>query len=109
MYASQTCARCNEISVESAIRSPGALTRAIRIVGANVRDGTLRQIALTGNPIGASTSFFLELSEVGPWPDLIDFVFECTECERQFELTAETYHGRGGHWRPLERNSRDAA
>jgi len=40
-----------------------------------------------------------ELKKSNPFPDDVLFhQFECTSCQRKFELSVETYHGSGGAW-----------
>jgi hypothetical protein len=75
------------------MRTPGELAKAIRVVQANVADGTLRPIEQPGTPPLAS------VPPDGPWADVISYRFHCVQCGAQFELSAETYHGSGGSWR----------
>ena len=79
------------------IRTPDELGKAVRVVRANVTDGTLDQIE-SGE--FASKLPFLDVGEDGPWDDLLSYGFRCRECGQTFELSAETYHGAGGKWTP---------
>jgi hypothetical protein len=83
------------------IRSPGELQKAIRVVRANLADGTLEQ--LPGNPVHPMRPF-LSLTEAGPWDDYLLYEFRCSSCAARFTLSAETYHGAGGSWRPGDGN-----
>jgi hypothetical protein len=35
------------------------------------------------------------------WDDYIECDLHCSACNQRFELRCETYHGRGGAWRPV--------
>jgi hypothetical protein len=83
--------------LQSDIASPAALSNAIRIVRANLNDVTLRE----RGQVDENAMRFAALSEQGPWPDWISCGFECASCGELFELSAETYHGSGGTWRPV--------
>ena len=87
------CPSCQDLHVEFAIRTPGELAKAIRVVQANIADGTIRPIEQPGAAPIAS------IAPDGPWPDVIAYLFRCATCGTQFELSAETYHGSGGAWR----------
>ena len=79
------------------IRTPGELGKAMRIVHANLRDGTLDQVEAGEF---ASKGRFLDVVEDGPWEDVLHYRFSCIRCGQAFDLTAETYHGGGGEWAP---------
>jgi len=83
------------------IRSPSEFAKAIRIARANLLDGTLDQ--LPTRDIGATP--ILSLAESGPWDDILLYEFRCRSCGAQFRLSAETYHGQGGSWMPIEPSS----
>jgi hypothetical protein len=34
---------------------------------------------------------------------VLGYGFRCTSCGQLFSLSAETYHGSGGHWQPVAR------
>ena len=88
---SVSCARCGDLDQEVPIRTPGELAKVIRVIRGNIDDGTI--VVVPGQ------SF--DLPEAGPWPDIIDFTFECRECRVRFSLAAEVYHGHGGAWSPV--------
>jgi len=92
-----SCSRCEELMVPFSIRTPAALGKAVRVVQANLADGTLSQID-AGR--GATRKPFLSIPEDGPWEDLLKYRFECSECGQEFDLSAETFHGGGGEWTP---------
>jgi hypothetical protein len=93
------CERCEELHQRLVIGSLGELAQAIRIVQANLDDGTLEQALRVG--LGASTAPFGSISESGPWNDVLLYEFVCRWCDARFQLSAETYHGRDGVWQPL--------
>jgi hypothetical protein len=90
-----SCPQCEDLMVPFEIRTPGELGKAVRVVQANLADGTLDQPASS-----SSTRPFLEVPEGGPWDDLLSYHFECRGCRQRFELSVETYHGAGGRWTP---------
>jgi hypothetical protein len=89
------CPRCEELLVPFEIGTPGEVGKAVRVVQANLADGTLEQLASS-----SSARPFLEVREGGPWDDLLSYRFECRGCGQRFELSVETYHGAGGRWTP---------
>jgi len=95
-----SCQRCEELHQKFAIRSPGELSRAIRVVQANLADRTLEQAPRPA--LGASSTPFLTVSESGPWDDVLLYEFTCRSCGARFQLSAETHHGLGGEWQPVE-------
>lgn len=94
------CMKCKEINQIVEIRSPAALAKAIRIVKANLGDGTLT-LEPAGPAVLASMPPFADLPPEGPWPDCFEFHFRCAHCGQKFRLDAETYHGAGGQWRTM--------
>jgi hypothetical protein len=92
------CARCRQLKTPLPIEQPDDLRRATRLAKKNVDNGTL---ALAGPETLPGSQPFAQLSPAGPWDDVVHFIFACTACGQRFELSAETYHGAGGAWRPL--------
>jgi hypothetical protein len=91
------CPSCQDLQSEFAITTPADLTKAIRVAQANVAGGTLCADDTPSDgspPIG-------KVEPDGPWDDHVYYVFTCRSCGAGFELSAETYHGRGGAWRPV--------
>lgn len=95
------CAECVDLRLEFQIRTPADLSKAIRIAKANLSDGTLEELLPATQwvwdqpPLGS-------LSVEGPWPDVISYTLRCRACRQRFNLSAETYHGCGGSWSPLD-------
>ena len=81
------------------ISSPAELAAVLRMARESVLAGTLRQT----NPM--ETLFprlnIANISDVGPWPDLIEMQFEDADGAR-YRLSVETFHGAGGEWLPLD-------
>jgi len=98
-----SCSRCKELHLRFEIRSPGELAKAIRIIQANLQDGSLEQVP--GEGVGVPAEPFLSLSESGPWDDVLLYEFSCRSCGSRFRLSADTYHGRGGDWLPMDEPS----
>lgn len=91
------CLACNDLRIAYEIGTRGQLTKAIRVVRANLADGTLVDITQSAH---SPSGKFADLSESGPWPDYIEHYFQCKACGHRFRFSAETYHGAGGEWEP---------
>lgn len=92
------CECCKHLRCTLPVALPADLKRAIRLAQESVKDGTL---TVVGAETLAGSRHFNQLSVSGPWDDVVHYVFACQACGRRFELSAETYHGAGGAWRPL--------
>ncbi|MEW6443221.1 MAG: hypothetical protein AB1640_19980 [bacterium] len=90
------CQNCKDLDVEIDIRSPGELKKTLDMARKYVAAGILA--VLRGESRGSQP--FEPANSSGPWNDVVNHLFRCTSCGRKFELFAETYHGRGGFWRP---------
>ncbi len=88
MSQTMGCERCADLDRRIDIRTPGELRRTIQTIRDSVVDDTLE--------LQDGQEF--DLPDYGPWPDVIDHIFECRSCGRRFWLRAETYHGAGGSW-----------
>ena len=96
--AKPDCDRCASLRQRFEIRSPSDLVQAIRVAQDHVANGTIVEVP------SSSTVSREPLSTVrpeGPWEDIVDYGFRCTSCGQLFYLSAETYHGSGGEWRPV--------
>lgn len=88
------CAACEELNLRYAIRTPGELDKALRVIDGNLADGTLEPAPRAGDePFG--------LRPGAPLPVVIDQTYQCRTCRRRFRLIVETYHGSGGAWSPV--------
>ena len=72
---------------------------ALKIVRGNIEDRTLRELVPSGQGVVGITPFS-DLSENGPWPDILICRFECTSCGQLYQLSADAFHGSGGQWAP---------
>ena len=79
-----TCNSCQSFQDDIQIRLPHELDSVIRRASAAVTDGTLRIV-------DGSLQ----------WNDYISCKLKCSTCGQEFDLDCETYHGAGGHWRPV--------
>jgi hypothetical protein len=94
------CERCSALRQRFTIRVPADLRQAIRVARDNLADGTIVEVP-SASPIYREP--FSAVTESGPWDDVIGYGFRCTSCGQLFSLSADTYHGSGGEWRPVTR------
>jgi hypothetical protein len=87
---------CKNLIAEFQIRFPSDLRQAITITRDNLADGTISDVTTGGD----CTSFH-ELVSSGKWDDALLYRFKCNYGGQLLELSAETYHGRGGRWKPV--------
>jgi hypothetical protein len=92
-----TCDSCHELSVVYEISKPADLRRVIEIVAKELRNGTISEGE--PDPMAGGTPFE-ELMGGANWDDYLSYRFACNSCGQTFRLSAETYHGSGGAWRP---------
>ena len=95
------CAKCAELRVEHAIRSPGELRKAISVIRSEIEAGTLSEVPTGEGDDGSRTSFARLLG--GTLDDIVLCRFRCNGCGERFDLSCETFHGSGGTWSPLPR------
>lgn len=88
------CKKCEELNLKVLIRSSGELEKAIRVIKANLEDKTIIQTSNTSID-------FKNINISGPWEDVLNYKFKCTNCGRIFIFGVDTYHCRGGSWRPI--------
>jgi len=85
------CSRCDGFSEKIRIVHPYEYLNIVEQLKVILSEGTLKIIQ--GN------CDFYTLQKGQLWPDdVLYHVFECTSCDRKFELSVETYHGSGGAW-----------
>jgi hypothetical protein len=89
----RVCDACTAFREARVFRSRHDISRAIRDVKDAERAGILVEV-----PAGrtAPPERVWELSNNGPWEDVLDNRMQCTRCSREFHLFADTYHGGGG-------------
>src|ERR1043166_7436439 len=66
----------------------------------NVTDGTIVEVPSRSQ---VQHEPFSALNPDGPWDDVLGYGFRCKTCGQLCYLSAETYHGSGGEWRPVAR------
>jgi hypothetical protein len=94
------CAKCEELNRTVAIRSPGELEKALRVIRGNLDDGTLVETApFARAEVGGGPGPFTSIPLSGPWPGSIEHHFTCG---RVYRLAVETFHGSGGSWSPRD-------
>ena len=91
------CPSCKDLNIEFQIRFPTDLRQAITVTRDNLADGTIADVTEDGD-----CKPFDELVSSGKWDDVLLYHFKCNSCGQLFELSAETYHGRGGWWKPVD-------
>jgi hypothetical protein len=90
------CPSCKDLNIEFRIKLPSDLRKAIAVARDNLADCTIADVTFSdGKP-------FEELVSSGKWEDILLYHFQCNTCEQRFELSAETYHGSGGWWKPVD-------
>jgi hypothetical protein len=94
------CPSYKDLNIEFKIRFPTDLRQAIAVTRDNLADGTISEVTTGGN-----CKPFDELVSSGKWDDVLLYHFKCNTCAQLFELSAETYHGRGGWWKPVDNQS----
>lgn len=90
------CPSCKELNIEFRIRLSSDLRQAIAVTRDNLADGTISDVTT-----GGDCKLFDELVSSGKWDDVLLYHFKCNTCGQLFELSAETYHGAGGWWKPV--------
>lgn len=92
------CLHCEEVNQTFRIENPDDLSKAIRVIAANLDDGTVVQdVPAMGNFTSVK---FQDLAKGELWDDIVEYNFICPQCKQKYCLRAETYHGRGGCWFP---------
>lgn len=88
------CDQCQQFCQVKRVRTGDEYRELLRKVLACINSGIL--LLLDG----------IELERIlgsAIWPDDdLTHRFECTKCHQQFTLSVNTYHGRGGYWKPAE-------
>jgi len=94
------CPSCKDLTTEFKIKLPTDLKKAIAVTRDNLADGTISDVTTGGDSMP-----FDELVSSGKWDDVLLYRFRCNTCGQMFELSAETYHGAGGWWKPIDNRS----
>jgi hypothetical protein len=100
------CEHCEEVCQKYKINLPSDLKKAIRVIHGNIADGTIIESDFWPDQyLKTSNEPFSKIRVEGPWDDVLIYYFECTKCKQLFQLSAETYHGSGGSWQPINKDS----
>ena len=100
----QGCEHCKEVNQVFYIKSPRDLRKAIKVAADNIADGTIIESNYWPEGILQCNEVpFKQLANGGNWGDIVDLFFECPKCKQLYNLSAETYHGSGGKWAPVEK------
>jgi hypothetical protein len=92
------CSSCKDLNSEFQIKLPSDLRKAIAVTRDNLADGTISDVTIHG-----FCKSFDDLVSLGKWDDVLLYHFKCNTCGQLFELSAETYHGSGGWWKPIDK------
>ena len=92
------CSSCKDLNSEFQIKLPSDLKQAIAVTRDKLADGTISDVTKDGD-----CKPFDELVSSGKWDDVLLYHFKCNTCGQLFELSAETYHGSGGVWKPIDK------
>jgi hypothetical protein len=97
-----SCEHCEHLRETQNFRSPAQLERGLAVVRANLANDTLAESPYW--PAGTARFDQPPFAEVEPghWPDVFAYYFRCLGCDALYRFSAETYHGAGGEWRPVE-------
>jgi hypothetical protein len=99
-----SCERCADLCMLHPVQSPEDLRRLIGMAQAHIESGILKEVPHPDVPYWDEKEF-PDVAAGGPWNDIVGFRFVCVACGEIFELAAETYHGMGGTWRPIDEDS----
>jgi hypothetical protein len=91
------CPDCNLLNHIIRITLPADLMRAI----AMTREGVEKKIITEFAP-SEDIQSFMDSAATGTWGDFILYHFMCKTCSQVFQLSAETYHGADGWWKPVD-------
>lgn len=92
------CATCEQYAQDITISGPEQLRRIVGTAQTAVAEQKLRIVDDPDKLTDKSNFSALDLSET--LPDVLAYRLQCMACGRRFELSCESYHGAGGHWRP---------
>ena len=90
------CNSCKDLNASFQIKLPSDLRQTIAVTRDNLADGTISDVTT-----GGDCKPFDELVSSGKLDDVLLYHFKCNTCGQMFELSAETYHGAGGWWKPV--------
>lgn len=93
------CLKCINLKQRISIDSPEILAKTIHMIKENIVNGVITENAYwPKEQIKFDSPSFLSLSKTGPWPDVLQYYFSCSNCLTLFCLQVNCYHGLGGEW-----------
>ena len=95
------CRHCAGSNIYMLAHGPSDLVALLGIVRSAVAEGAVACVANAEKPALIDQPAFDELDLSQPWPDVLQYWFECPACAKRFELSIETYHGSVGVWRAV--------
>jgi hypothetical protein len=99
------CNNCGVLCEVFKFSQPSELKKAINVIKSNIVAGIINESKFwPEQELKQKMTPFHEIKENGPWDDIIIHYFECKKCAQLFKFSAETYHGRGGSWQPINKN-----
>lgn len=93
------CKVCDTFDTQIDIPFSSGLARILGKLKAAVSAGKLKYNSFESSRVPIGQPDFTALEAAGPYPDVLQYYFECPKCGCMFELTAETYHGSDGSWK----------
>jgi hypothetical protein len=91
------CQNCKDLNMKVEIRSPRELKKVLEAIKEHVGTGILTVLP-EESPWSKP---FAQVNISGPWDNIVNYVFRCNSCAKKSRLSAETYHGSGGQWKPI--------
>ena len=100
----EACSHCEEVFLITPISSPKSFEKTLRVVRDNLADGTIVESGFwPKGTLRSCVTPFNEVNGAGPYiEDIYEYYFECPRCNQIFHLHCNTYHGRGGTWKPVD-------
>jgi selenophosphate synthetase-related protein len=90
MSGKSKCNKCSILPKGKNISKTKDLTKIIEAVKEAITNNIL-----IDKSIVAEENDFMVLSTDGPWEDMMTYTFECVSCNARYQLTCDSYHGRG--------------
>ena len=89
-----TCDECRDLNAHE-FRSPDDLLNAVQVAAAEVDRGVLRRLDVADLTAPEQEALDSVLS-ANTLPEVVRYRFQCSVCGDRFELSADTYDGKGG-------------
>ena len=92
---------CAVLGAEYRVTPPSDLRKAFAVARDSIEAGTSQELPRQINAIGGNTSF-QDIANGVTWGDFFCLDFQCSCCGQRFQPSAQTCHGSGGSWRPVQ-------